>query len=351
MGELSFSFRVSYIFRKDTAREKGFMASSLAASAASDEDDSSLVERVAEKEMRRIPRMEVRRRDEEVWQLWSERPMIGIENEAHASGLRGCAFSDLEFLEEPVYVQEVYIMDNFMRALAEFRSPQSLEQASVPVPCCEDESLASVKRRLFEQVRHNFVVLQDVSSKTKDALYGKRNGTIRSYSWIDSVFGEAWTENELKWYVYQDYESFLDPDMWNFYGPDMETLLFEETLVSRVKDQIQKFKKHLNLTKSHDGLAKASSIDAVYLLPTHIRVMLWREGYHHLMYTLPRETTFESLKIIVESDLAASSHDENSSPPPFTKFDCGPPENKFGPGKCLGDVFPPTTVGVSHTWA
>lgn len=287
-------------------------------------------------------------RDEEVWQLWCERAMIGIENEAHASGLRGCAFTDLEFLEEPVYVQEVYIMDNFMRALAEFRSPQALEQVSVPIPCREDESLGVAKRRLFEQVRHNFVGLQELSTKTKEALYGK-DGKIRFYTWIEDVLGQSWTEDELRWYVYQDYDSFLDPDMWSFYGPDMETQLFEEMQISRVKDLIQKFKKHLNLTKSHANLAKASSIDAVYLLPTHVRVMLWRDGYDNLMYTLPRETTFESLKLIVESDLRRSRNDDEATT--FTKFDCGPPENKFGPGKSLADVFPPTTVGVSHTWA
>lgn len=70
---------------------------------------------------------------------------------------------------------------------------------------------------------------------------------------------------------------------------------------------------------------------------------MWRDGYDLLMYTLPRETTFEALKQIVEGDL--------SKPGIFTKFDCGTPENKFGPGKSLADVCTPTTVGISHAWA
>lgn len=73
-------------------------------------------------------------KDSDLWQLWKDRPVIGAENEAHATGLNGCAFSDLEVLAEPVYVQEVYVFDNFMRALAEFRSPQGQEQVSIPIP-------------------------------------------------------------------------------------------------------------------------------------------------------------------------------------------------------------------------
>lgn len=73
-------------------------------------------------------------KDSDLWQLWKDRPLIGVEHDAHASGLNGCAFSDLEVLTEPVYVQEVYVFDNFMRALAEFRSPQGTEQMSIPIP-------------------------------------------------------------------------------------------------------------------------------------------------------------------------------------------------------------------------
>ena len=49
-------------------------------------------------------------------------------------------------------VQEVYVLDPFLRALAEFRSPQSLGDEAVPVPCHEDESCVNIKLRLFERI-------------------------------------------------------------------------------------------------------------------------------------------------------------------------------------------------------
>jgi len=220
-----------------------------------------------------------------------------------------------EELSGPVYVQEVYVMDGFMRSLASAGSPREEYQETIPVPCVLDEPLENVKRRLFEAARANFVTLQD------------------------------WTESELKWYVYQNYEYFLDARYWKFYGPDLEapTELFDELKVSRVKGFIAKFQK-VKQIKTAEGMAKPTHVDAIYLLPTHLRVMLWREGYGKLMYTLDRDSTFEDLRDLVEADL-------NLSKGTFTNFDVGTPKNLFGPGKSFADVLPPTTTGVSHAWA
>ena len=68
-------------------------------------------------------------------------------------------------------VQEVYVLDPFLRALAEFRSPQSLGDEAVPVACHEDESCVNVKLRLFEQIRANFDTLRSLPRDVNDALY------------------------------------------------------------------------------------------------------------------------------------------------------------------------------------
>ena len=111
----------------------------------------------------------------------------------------------------------------------------------------------------------------------------------------------------------------------------------------QAKDAIEKFKKRHRLDEVPEFRQPSTSKDAIYLLPTHIRIMLWREGYDMLMYTLPRNTTFEALKDLVESDVGA--------PGVFNAFPAGPPGNKFGPGKAFEDVFPATTVGASHAWS
>lgn len=269
-------------------------------------------------------------KDEHVWRLWKDAPFLDDS----------APFSDLEQLTEPIYVQEVYVMDAFLRALAEFRSPQKVEEKAIPIPACVDEPLKCVKRRFFEQVQHNFAAIQDEPNLIEK--YGEP-ATVRPYSWVGTFFSDGWDEKDLKWLTYQSYDAFLDSSMWCFYGPDMKTELFEETTVEHAKNLIAAHKKKQGMTTTGANLAKATSIDAVYLLPTHVRVMLWNDKYERLMYTLPRETTFEALKSIVEEDL-------NLTPGSFSKFDCGPPDNKFGPGKSFADVFSPTTVGVSHAW-
>lgn len=267
------------------------------------------------------------------WRLWQDVPLIGV------SLKEASAFSDFTQLSEPIYVQEVYVMDGFLRALAEFRSPQGVEEKAIPIPACAHEPLKCVKRRFFEQVQRNFAAIQDEPQLIEK--YGEEC-SVRPYNWVGTYFADGWDETDLKWLTYQSYDLFLDSTMWCFYGPDMKTELFEETTVEHVKGLIDAHKVKMGMTTTGANLAKATSIDAVYLLPTHIRVMLFNEQYERLMYTLPRDTTFEALKTIVEEDLKA--------PGVFKKFDCGPPDNKFGPGKSFGDVFTPTTMGVSHAW-
>lgn len=277
---------------------------------------------------------------------WASLPRIGQEDADHATVLDGGAFSDLGAIPAPVGVQEVYIMDNFMRALAEFRSRQREDQVTVPIPCHCDEPLEHVKRRLFEQVRANLEFLKSAPPGSFAGRYGEGcSGAIREYKWAKTFFGEGWSEADLKWFVYQRYEDFCDPGMWRFYGPDLArpTELYDELRVFRAKDAVAKFKAAHKLEETAPGAAPSTSKDAIYLLPTHVRVMLWREGYEMLMYTLPRNTTFEALKALVEADVG--------EPGKFTKFDVGTPGARFGPGKRLEDVVAATTVGVSHAWA
>ena len=85
--------------------------------------------------------------------LWKDRPRIGADNSIHRPGLDGAFFSDLASIREPVMVQEVYVLDPFLRALAEFRSPQSLGDEAVPVPCHEDE-LRECKTAALERIDH-----------------------------------------------------------------------------------------------------------------------------------------------------------------------------------------------------
>ena len=175
--------------------------------------------------------------------------------------------------------------------------------------------------------------LQTLPQAEKMQRYGHR------YKWIGKFFGDTWTEEDLKWYAYQDYDFFLNGDYWKFYGPDLKDELFEELKVQRAFDAIHKT--HHSKKNKKQQQIKPSAENAIYLLPTHIRVMLWKEGFEKLSYTLPRSTTFEELKALVERDVQTSK---------FHKFDCGPPSNRFGPGKTFDDVFPPTTVGISHSW-
>lgn len=280
--------------------------------------------------------------------LWSSLPRIGWADADHFSVLSGGAFSDLESIPEPVGVQEVYIMDNFMRALAEFRSPQREGQVTIPIPCNELEPLEHVKRRLFEQVAANFAALQQLPAAALADRYGadaSKPGHVRSYAWASEYFGEAWSEADLKWCVYQRYADFLDPDMWKLYGPDLSAPeeLFDELKVKRASAAIAKFQASAGLGEVQPGAAPSTSKDAIYLLPTHVRVMLWRDGYEMLMYTLPRNATFEALKALVEADVGEAGC--------FTSFAFGPPGRKFGPGKALEDCVGATTVGVSHAWA
>ncbi|KAH8074247.1 1-acylglycerol-3-phosphate O-acyltransferase [Aureococcus anophagefferens] len=250
--------------------------------------------------------------------LWSSLPRVGWADADHFSVLSGGAFSDLESIPEPVGVQEVYIMDNFMRALAEFRSPQ---RGARP--------LEHVKRRLFEQVAANFAALQRLPAAALADRYG-----------ADARLGEA----DLKWCVYQRYADFLDPDMWKLYGPDSAPEeLFDELKVKRASAAIAKFQASAGLGEVQPGAAPSTSKDAIYLLPTHVRVMLWRDGYEMLMYTLPRNATFEALKALVEADVGEAGC--------FTSFAFGPPGRKFGPGKALEDCVGATTVGVSRAGA
>lgn len=82
--------------------------------------------------------------------LWSSLPRVGWADADHFSVLSGGAFSDLESIPEPVGVQEVYIMDNFMRALAEFRSPQREGQVTIPIPCNELEHKPASRALIFD---------------------------------------------------------------------------------------------------------------------------------------------------------------------------------------------------------
>jgi len=277
---------------------------------------------------------------EELWVLWNDLPRIGKENAQHLAGM-----VEIESkLSEPVYVQEVYIMDGFMRALCEFRSAQTEYQVSIPIPCVANEPLEKLKQRLFERARKNFIALQEMSMEEKIKLYGP-SGEIRHYKWIQKFFGSSWKESDLKWYVYQEYDLFLDPSMWAFYGPDLAQPeeIYDEIKLFRAKDAIAKHKFRTGSNNTKVGTAKPTSTNAIYLLPTHIRLILWRQGYDKLMYTLPRNITFEALKTLVEADLG--------QPGCFSKFDCGSPGNLFGPGKQLSDVISPSTVGVSHSWS
>ena len=255
--------------------------------------------------------------EEKTLKLWSELASLTGDEEEVVSR------------EGPVYVQEVYIMDGFLRALAEFRSPQEEGQMTVPVPCMLDESLENVKRRIFDRVRENFVALQELSNEEKMKKWGPMG--IFHYKWIDRFFSDKWSEDDLKWFVYQEYDYYLDPKYWKLYGPDLvrPTELYDELKVSRAKDSLRK----------HDG--SGSFQGAIYLLATHVRVMLFRNGFPNLMYTLDRETSFTDLKALVETDVGDC----------FSSFPIGPPGNVFGPGKSLSDVVDPTTVGISHAWA
>ena len=81
---------------------------------------------------------------------WASLPRIGEEDADHATVLDGGAFSDLGAIPAPVGVQEVYIMDNFMRALAEFRSPQREGQVTIPIPCNELEHEPASRALFFD---------------------------------------------------------------------------------------------------------------------------------------------------------------------------------------------------------
>ena len=65
---------------------------------------------------------------------WADRARIGDDNSIHAVGLDGALFSDGGPSKTPVIVQEIYVLDPFMRALCEFRSPQREDQRTIPLP-------------------------------------------------------------------------------------------------------------------------------------------------------------------------------------------------------------------------
>ena len=80
--------------------------------------------------------------------------------------------------------------------------------------------------------------------------------------------------------------------------------------------------------------------DALYLLPSHIKVILIRKGYGRLEYNVPRTTTFEELQDRVDADLGET----------FERYDLGYPGNRFGPGKRLDQIFRPDTFQASQAW-
>lgn len=269
-------------------------------------------------------------------------PRVGAHDADHARHLNGCAYSDLARLGADAGVQEVYVMDGFMRALCEFRSRQGERGVSVPVPCVPTEPLGNVKRRLLEAARAN---LEDLRRTPRAALvsrYGSA-GSVRRYAWVDGeFFGDDWGEHRLQWFAYQTYAAFLEPANWRLVAPDLATELYDELKVSRAADAVAKHAAKHNLGGAGPGAAPSTSRNAIYLLPTRVRVLLFRDGYENLTYTLPRATTFEDLKARVEADLKA--------PGAFTAFAAGPPGNKFGPGKTLEDVLEPSAAAISHSW-
>ena len=77
--------------------------------------------------------------------MWSRLPSIGREDAEHAAGLRGEGFGIVDL--NGAGVQPVYVMDEFMRALCEFRSPQAEQEATVPVPCFDGDACVVLSRR------------------------------------------------------------------------------------------------------------------------------------------------------------------------------------------------------------
>jgi hypothetical protein len=81
------------------------------------------------------------------------------------------------------------------------------------------------------------------------------------------------------------------------------------------------------------------------LLPTHIRVVLFREGYPKLSYTVPRATSFEELKALVDADPEVVSRGGS-----LARWEARGKGRVFGPGVRLCDLFGPSTAFASHGW-
>jgi hypothetical protein len=172
-------------------------------------------------------------------------------------------------------------------------------------------AIETIKKRLLCAARSNFAVLASAKAADLRRKYFAAGG-VRKYLWAEKFFNEQWSESCLKWFAYQSYDDFLDEKNW---------ILLDAA----------------GMPASSPGAMP------LFLAATQIRVMLFRDGFPELMYTLPRATTFEVLKALVEADV--------QRPGCFTKFDVGTPGDRFGPTKSLADVLSPTTVGVSHAWA
>ena len=199
---------------------------------------------------------------------------------------------------------------------------------------------------------------------------------IRTYRWVTKFFNGEWAEPDLKWFAYDNYESYLDEELWILHAsPDFDapvalsatTLYLAPTRATQGRLPRAWVAQAFRLKVSFRGSEWAHWLRLIAFLlgngikrnghrqthlvfnrptvtqaPTHLRVILHNAPHPVLMYTLPRSTTFEALKELVESDLSQKGC--------FNKYDVGPPDNIFGPKKSFNDVFPPTTAGVSHTW-
>ena len=281
--------------------------------------------------------------------LWKDRPRIGSDNSIHRPGLDGAFFSDLASIREPVMVQEVYVLDPFLRALAEFRSPQSLGDEAVPVPCHEDESCVNIKLRLFEQIRANFDTLRSLPRDVIECLYAPETEShdpdeyIRPYDWSRRFFAEDWSEDDLRGrFSYDTYDDFLDATKWCLYEPDMVRCTPLERndgtgrpLVRQAKNFVADYK------VIHKVSREVRHRDAILLLPTHVRVRLVRPGFGRISYNVPRACTFEELRKRVAADVGET----------FEAFPAGGDrDNLFGPGKRLADVVRPNCFFVQQAW-
>jgi len=267
----------------------------------------------------------------------------------HREGLDGAFFSDLQSIREPVMVQEVYVLDPFLRALGEFRSPQSLGDEAVPVPCHDDESCVNIKLRLFEQIRANFEALRSLPRDIVEALYAPATEPhdddefVRPYDWSRTYFAEGWSESKLEGrYSYDRYSDYLDASKWCLYEPDMVRCVSMERndgmgrpLVRQAKNRVSDYK------QIHKVKREVRHRDAILFMPTHVRVRLVRSGFGRIPYLVPRVTTFEALQKRVAADVGQS----------FAEFGCGGgAENKFGPGKRLAGVVRLNCGFVQHAW-